>query len=226
MTALAFDVYGTLIDTAGVTTSLQTMVGDKAVRFSDLWRLKQLEYTWRYGLMGVYRNFRHCTRQALDLCCDQLECALTEQNKADLMQIYLELPVFDDVLAGLERLKNANVPMYAFSNGVPEDLETLLKHAQIFDFMEGIISVDDKKTFKPNPETYRHCMEKTATSPEQSWLVSSNGFDVCGARAAGMQAIWLHRNPAVRFDHWEADFGPNKEVFEFSEVADYFINKQ
>jgi len=157
MTALAFDVYGTLIDTAGVTTSLRSLVGDKASQFSDLWRLKQLEYTWRYGLMGTYRNFRVCTRQALDLCCQHLGCELSDQDKAVLMQNYLELPVFDDVQEALQRLKDGGIPMYAFSNGVPEDLEKLLKHAQIIDFMDGIISVDDKQTFKPDPATYLHC---------------------------------------------------------------------
>ena len=94
MTTLAFDVYGTLIDTAGVTNLLGTMIADKATNFSNLWRQKQLEYTWRYGLMGEYRNFRVCTRQALDYCCEQLDAPLSEDNRNALMAQYLALPVF------------------------------------------------------------------------------------------------------------------------------------
>ncbi len=223
MATLAFDVYGTLIDTTGVGLSLQVMVGEKSAQFTDLWRTKQLEYTWRYGLMGQYRNFRICTRQALDLCCEQLDCDLRETEKVALMEKYLELPAFDGVFAGLERLRTAGVPMYAFSNGVPEDLEKLLRNSQLYDFVDGIISVDDKQTFKPNPLVYQHCMDICGSGPDETWLISSNGFDVCGAVSVGMQAVWLQRNPAVIYDHWE--FKPNHVVSSFSEMVDIFINK-
>ena len=221
MKALAFDVYGTLIDTAGVTTSLREMVGDQAVAFSTLWRTKQLEYTWRYGLMGIYRNFRICTRQALDFCCAQLECDLSESEKSALMQKYLELPVFDDVLDGLEQLKSADIAMYAFSNGVPEDLQQLLTHAQIIDFMNGIVSVDVNKTFKPDPLVYQQFMEVAGVSPRNSWLISSNGFDICGAKAVGMHAVWLHRSPTICFDQWE--FQPDRIVTSFKKMTDLFV---
>ena len=221
MKTLAFDVYGTLIDTAGVTTTLRDMVGDQAIAFSTLWRTKQLEYTWRYGLMGIYRNFRICTRQALDFCCDQLECDLSEKDKSALMRKYLELPVFVDVFDGLEQLKSADIAMYAFSNGVPEDLQQLLTHAQIIDFMDGIVSVDVNKTFKPDPLVYQQFLEVAGSTPQNSWLVSSNGFDICGAKAVGMHAVWLQRSPAISFDQWE--FQPDKTVTSFEELTNLFI---
>lgn len=220
MTTLAFDVYGTLIDTAAVTTLLGKMVGDKAADFSNLWRQKQLEYTWRYGLMRKYHNFRICTSQALEFCCEHLGCELSAQDKADLMRQYLQLPVFEDVVDGLERLQSANVTMYAFSNGVPEDLAKLLGHAKIDRYLNGIVSVDGKQTFKPDPATYQHFLDSVGSSNADTWLISSNSFDVCGAVAAGMQALWLQRNPAVKFDHgaYQAD----KVATSFSEVADNF----
>ena len=221
MKALAFDVYGTLIDTAGVTTTLRGMVGDQAVTFSTLWRTKQLEYTWRYGLMGIYRNFRICTQQALDFSCEQLGCDLSMSEKSALMQKYLELPVFDDVFDGLERLRAADIAMYAFSNGVPEDLQQLLTHAQIIDFMDGIVSVDVNKTFKPDPLVYQQFMEVAGATPQNSWLVSSNGFDICGAKAVGMHAVWLQRSPTIHFDQWE--FQPDKTVTSFEEMTNIFI---
>ena len=220
MTTLAFDVYGTLIDTAGVTTTLDQFIGARATEFSNLWRLKQLEYTWRYGLMGEYPNFRVCTSQALDFCCDQLECPLSDENKQVLMEKYLDLPMFDDVLEGLKSLKNKGLKMYAFSNGVPEDLEILLKNAGALPYLDGIVSVDPDKTFKPNPKVYQSFVTQSGEPTEQCWLVSSNGFDVCGAVAFGMKALWLQRNPAVKFDHWQ--YRPTKVVSKFEEIIDSF----
>ena len=93
--------------------------------------------------------------------------------------------------------------MYAFSNGVPEDLEQLLAHAGIQNFLDGTVSVDPKQTFKQNPVVYQHFLDSTGSSLDDTWLISSNGFDVCGALAFGMRALWLQRNAAVIFDHWE-----------------------
>ena len=226
MTTLAFDVYGTLIDTAGVTGALEKLMDDAdaaatdAAKFSDEWRRKQLEYSFRYGLMGQYRGFRVCTRQALDHCCAQMQADFSPQARDDLMAQYLALPVFDDVAAGLARLSKAGVKMYAFSNGMPDDLEKLLGHAGVRDYFAGVVSVDEVSTFKPNPAVYRHFLKRARATARESWLISSNGFDICGARAMGMRAVWLRRNPAVVFDPWE--FTPDRQVATFAEVAALF----
>lgn len=217
MTTLAFDVYGTLIDTAGVTGRLGELIGDQAKEFSDTWRTKQLEYTWRYGLMRRYRDFRICTAQALDWTCDHLDCELGEAEREGLMATYLELPAFADVADGLLALKALDVGMYAFSNGVPEDLRSLLETAGLLDFLDGIVSVHEIETFKPDPATYAHMVSRGGSTDADTWLVSSNGFDVCGARAAGLNAFWLQRNPAIRFDHWE--FQPTHVVHDFTDIV-------
>lgn len=221
MTTLAFDVYGTLIDTAGVTRSLTSLVGDKAVAFSNLWRQKQLEYTWRYGLMGHYQDFNVCTQQALAFSIDQLECEISKADQVSLMEGYLTLPAFDDVMDGLEALKSAGLDMYAFSNGRPDDLSALLQHAGIDSYLSGIVSVDPKQTFKPNPVVYQHFVDSCGAAREDCWLVSSNGFDVCGAIAADMKAIWIQRNTANRFDYWAQQ--PTETIDSFSKLKNIFI---
>ncbi len=222
MTTLAFDVYGTLIDTAGVTGALEKLLGDDATaaEFSDQWRQKQLEYTFRYGLMGHYRDFRACTLQALDYCCAQRRADFSLRDRNNLMAEYLKLPAFNDVAAGLERLSQFGIKMYAFSNGTPDDLEQLLTHAGIRDFFHGVVSVHEVTTFKPNPAVYHHFLKRARASAKESWLISGNPFDICGARAAGMRAIWLRRNPATVFDPWE--FTPNHEAANFAEMAAIF----
>ena len=201
-TTLGFDVYGTLIDTQGVLSILQNMIPQKAKGFSQTWRDKQLEYSFRRGLMQNYVNFGVCTSQALEYTCLFYNVSLTDQQKSELLASYSTLPAFDDVAAGLTQLNNANYSLYAFSNGSADAVEALLKNAGIREFFAGIISCDDLKSFKPNPAVYSHFLRQSNASGDSAWLVSSNPFDVIGARSAGLHAAWVQRSSAAIFDPW------------------------
>jgi len=201
-TTLAFDVYGTLIDTNGVVTVLEALVGAKAVVFSQTWRDKQLEYSFRRGLMQNYQTFAVCTSQALDYTCAFYKVSLTEEQKAGLLSIYRVLPAFNDVKDGLTRLKADGFSLYAFSNGAADALEMLLNNAGIRDLFLGVISVDDIKSFKPNPGVYSHFLRQSKSTGGSAWLISSNPFDVIGAISAGMNAAWVKRSPEAIFDPW------------------------
>ena len=172
--ALAFDIYGTLIDPHGVVDELAQHVDDRAQEFSGVWRDKQLEYTFRRGLMGRYENFSVCTRQALDYTDSLLGTGLDESAKTALMQVYRMLPAYPDVPASLQTLADAGFRMFGFSNGVAEAVSGLLEHARIDQYFEGVVSVDTLGTFKPSPDVYRHFIEVAATDAEHCWLVSSN----------------------------------------------------
>lgn len=204
-TTLAFDVYGTLIDTNGVVAALQKLINDDAVKFSQTWRDKQLEYSFRRGLMQNYENFAVCTSQALDYACAFHKASLTDQQKAELLGIYRVLPAFNDVKEGLTRLKVAGFRLYAFSNGKADALEMLLDNAGIRDLFLGIVSVDDIKTFKPSPGTYCHFLRKAGATGCSAWLISSNPFDVIGAISAGLKSAWVRRSPEAIFDPWGID---------------------
>ncbi|GAB4552976.1 MAG: haloacid dehalogenase type II [Geothermobacteraceae bacterium] len=205
MTTLAFDVYGTLIDTHGVLAALENLVGDKALAFSNSWRDKQLEYSFRKGLMQNYQTFAVCTRQALDYCCALYQVELSEEQKQELMGVYRVLPAFDDVREGLTRLKAAGHRLFAFSNGAADALETLLTNAGIRELFEGVVSVDDIRSFKPNPAVYAHFLRKAGATGGEAWLISSNSFDVIGAISAGMKSAWVKRNPQAVFDPWDIE---------------------
>jgi len=201
-TTLGFDVYGTLIDTQGVLSILENMIPQKAKGFSQTWRDKQLEYSFRRGLMQNYVNFGVCTSQALEYTCQFYNVSLTDQQKSELLASYSTLPAFDDVVAGLTQLNNANYSLYAFSNGSGDAVEALLKNAGIREFFAGIVSCDDLKSFKPNPAVYGHFLRQSNASGDSAWLISSNPFDVIGARSAGMHAAWVQRSSAAVFDPW------------------------
>ena len=199
---LAFDIYGTLINTHGVVTRLQEFIGDEAQIFSNVWRDKQLEYSFRRGLMGSYQHFGICTSQALEYTDQFLQTRLSEEQKASLLAEYRVLPAFDDVVESLTTLRAAGHKMYGFSNGTPDAVEGLLAHAGIRDLFDGMVSVDPLQTFKPNPTIYQHMVKVGGASVDDTWLVSSNPFDVIGAVTVGMQAAWVQRSSSTIFDPW------------------------
>ena len=199
---LAFDIYGTLINTHGVVTRLQEFIGDEAQTFSNVWRDKQLEYSFRRGLMGSYQHFGICTSQALDYTDQFLKTNLSEEQKAALLAEYRVLPAFDDVIESLTVLKAAGHKMYGFSNGTADAVEGLLTHAGIRALFDGVVSVDPLQTFKPNPDIYQHMVKVGGASVEDTWLISSNPFDVIGAVTVGMQAAWVQRSSSTIFDPW------------------------
>lgn len=199
---LAFDVYGTLIDTHGVVSLLENIVGDKAKNFSSTWRDKQLEYSFRRGLMQNYEPFSVCTSHALDYTCAFYKVELSQNQIQSLLEAYRKLPAFNDVENCLKQLKGMNYPLFAFSNGTAEAVNTLLIAAGIRDYFDGIVSVDELKTFKPSPAVYSHFLRESKAHGSNAWLISSNPFDVIGAISAGMHGTWVQRSKDAIFDPW------------------------
>ncbi|MEJ1298545.1 MAG: haloacid dehalogenase type II [Candidatus Sedimenticola sp. (ex Thyasira tokunagai)] len=199
---LAFDVYGTLIDTHGITEMLEEFIGDQAAHFSSRWREKQLEYSFRRGLMSCYADFSVCTRDALNHTSNTLEHPLSDTEKEMLLNSYRYLPAFSDAIDALKALKADGHRLFAFSNGLPSDLNTLLENAAIDSYFQDIISVHEVKSFKPDPSVYHHFLERSGATASHSWLISSNPFDVIGALSCDMKAAWVQRSSDHHFDPW------------------------
>ncbi|KHF25047.1 haloacid dehalogenase type II [Solemya velum gill symbiont] len=214
---LTFDVYGTLIDTHGVVIRLQEYIGDKAQEFSQVWRDKQLEYSFRRGLMQAYETFAVCTSQALDYTDSFLGTALTAEQKTTLLAEYRTLPAFDDVKVSLEGLKAEGYALYAFSNGTADAVEGLLAAAGIDALFDGVVSVNDQQTFKPSPDVYRHLLDTTNASASETWLISSNPFDVIGAVSFGLNSAWVQRSNNSVFDPWGIE--PTHTITTLRELA-------
>ena len=215
---LAFDVYGTLIDTHGVVAKLEEIVGDRATDFSSTWRDKQLEYSFRRGLMQNYENFAVCTRDALEYTCDRYGLEIGQEDKQALLHIYRELPAFDDVEGALADLAARDCRLFAFSNGSAEAVETLLSAASIRDRFLGVVSCDDVRSFKPNPAVYAHFLRQAQATGDEAWLISGNPFDVIGAISAGMRGAWVRRTKDAIFDPWGIE--PTITVTSLAELAD------
>ncbi len=215
--AIGLDVYGTLVDPLGMAKYLQSSVGDPAAALADQWRAKQLEYTFRRTAMGVYENFDVCTAQALRFVLDSAQITLTEEGQRQLIDRYQELEAYPDTVAGLTRLKEQQFTLVAFSNGVEATLRRLLDHAGVMHLLERVVSVDELETFKPNPLVYAHLAERLNRARQDTWLISSNPFDVIGAKSAGLKAAWVRRNPQTAFDPWGIE--PDLVVSDLVELA-------
>lgn len=221
--ALAFDVYGTLVDPYGIQAQLERYLPDDAPRVSEVWRQKQLEYTFRLAAMESYEDFAHVTRKALDHALAVVGQDLDEDHKDDLMARYDGLPAFEDAEPGLGRMQEAGHEMAAFSNGSPAMISAVLDNAALRPYLSASISVDEVKTYKPSPKVYRHAAGRLGRPVDEVRLVSSNPFDVIGAEAAGMRAAWIDRSGGV-FD----TLGPRPEMIvgTLVELADALAKRQ
>jgi 2-haloacid dehalogenase len=192
--ALAFDMYGTLVDPVGISKQLERYLPEQALRLSEVWRQKQLEYTFRLAAMEHYEDFEQVTRKALDYALAVVGGELQPEQKDALIAQYNDLERFPDVEPGLERLKEAGHQMIIFSNGAPHMLQALMDAAELRPYFQGFVSVDEVKTYKPSPKTYRHAARRLERPIGEVRLVSSNPFDDIGAETAGMKSAWIDRS--------------------------------
>jgi 2-haloacid dehalogenase len=218
MPVLGFDVYGTLINPFGIEEHLRPVFGDRAKEASELWRTKQIEFMFRRALMQKYQDFNVCTAQALTYVSAQLAAPLSEHDRRTLLEQYLRLPAYPDTLGGLQMLQDRNFELVAFSNGTAEAVGGLLQRAGIAQCFSGIVSVEELRTFKPNPIVYEHLVTYARVPRESVWLISSNTFDVIGAKACGLRAAWVQRDSTRVFDPWE--FSPDIVVRNLQELSE------
>ncbi len=215
---IGFDVYGTLVDPVEMGAHLKSHIGDQAKAFGQLWHEKKVEYAFRRALMQKYEDFSVCTLQALRYCMEVFDIELPEEVQQQLVKEFANLDAYPDVIPGLIKLRDKGHSITAFSNGPETAVRKLLGNAEVLPYLNDVISVDDLKTYKPDPAVYQYLMQRTQATTSNSWLVSSNPFDVIGAKAAGMNAVWVKRNPDQIFDPW--DMEPDlivKDLIELSE---------
>ena len=188
-----FDAYGTLFDVHSVIEAGRAVTADPAA-LSLLWRQKQLEYTWLRSLMGRYEDFWAVTEAALRFSVRRLGLAADAAQLARLMDAYLSLACFPEVDAALARL--ANRPCAILSNGSPRMLAAAVASSGIGRHLQHVLSVDAVKTFKPAPAVYALGPQALGSPAGELLFVSSNAWDVAGAKAFGYQVAWCNRSGA------------------------------
>ncbi|HEY7542799.1 MAG TPA: haloacid dehalogenase type II [Methylomirabilota bacterium] len=188
-----FDAYGTLFDVHSVVEAGREITGDP-LALSTLWRQKQLEYTWLRALMGTYADFWAVTEAALRYAIRRLGLSANDAQVRRLMDAYLALACFPEVTAALRRL--AGRPRAILSNGSPAMLAAAVAASGLGPMLDHVISVDRVKTYKPSPRVYALGPETLGVPAGELLFVSSNGWDVAGAKAFGYQVAWCNRTGA------------------------------
>lgn len=189
--ALVFDAYGTLYDVHSVIRRCDEYWPGKGQALSQLWRQKQLEYTWQRSLMRRYVPFSQITREALAYACEALKLGPDEAGEHALMQEYLKLAAYPDVPGALEALEGKKAIL---TNGSPDMIEPLVKQSGLK--FDAVLSVDAVKQFKPVPEVYQLAVDRLGVAKEHIGFVSSNCWDALGAKSFGFRVFWINRTGA------------------------------
>ncbi len=192
--ALVFDAYGTLFDVHSVVSACNESFPGQGAALSQAWRAKQLEYTWLRSLMGRYEDFWRVTESALQFACKSLGLECPPARRARLMEAYLHLDPFPEVRQALSNLSDYSLAI--LSNGSPRMLRAAVESAGFKGVFSRVISVDEAKIYKPSPRVYRLAPEKLHVAKTAIGFVSSNGWDVIGAKSFGFWTCWVNRSRA------------------------------
>jgi 2-haloacid dehalogenase len=190
--ACVFDAYGTLFDVNAAAERCRGDLGDKAGPLAEIWRTKQLGYTWLRSLMDDYVDFERITEDALGYAMEALEID-NDVLAQRLMALYRELDAYPEVPDVLTQIRETGMTTAILSNGSPGMLEAAVAHAGIAAVLDRVLSVDELKIYKPHPTVYRLASERLAVPPEQICFMSSNAWDVAGVAHFGFRAVWVNR---------------------------------
>ncbi|WP_222917514.1 haloacid dehalogenase type II [Natrinema sp. SYSU A 869] len=215
---IAFDSYGTLVDVSAVAEPLSEHLDEYDPELvAKLWRERSLSYAMVGNAIEEYDSFyemnRHALRYALETCGVDID----EDEREEILSTYHDLPVFDDVHDGIERLRDAGYDCYIVSNGNEEMLKSLLEYADIGDLIEDTVSADEVEQFKPESELYRHAADRIGTPIEEIAFVAAGWWDVPGGIHAGMQGVWINRQDTL-WGPYEMD--PDLTIESFHDLAD------
>ena len=220
---IVFDLYGTLYDVHSVIRACEKFYPGQGVDMSNLWRQKQLEYTWLRSLMNRYVSFEKATEDALRFTCNQLGLPLDDETHQRLADAYLEINPYEDTPVALRKLKDEGIPLGIISNGSHRSIEEVVTNSEMNWAFEELISVEDVQVFKPHESVYSLAEKKMGCSREDILFISSNAWDASAASYFGFPVCWINRKNGA-FD--ELDARPKHMVNDLNEMADWLLEQR
>ena len=192
-----FDAYGTLFDVNSAVAAFRDKLGDIAASLSELWRTKQLEYSWLRSLMGCYAPFWQVTGEALDFALERFGIN-DPLLRSKLMGLYLELDAYPEVKATLQSLRSRGFKTAILSNGSKEMVVSAVRSAGLYNELDQLLTVEDVEIFKPHPSVYQTVLDRFDVAASEVAFQSSNGWDIAGAARFGFNTIWINRAKLVQ----------------------------
>lgn len=192
VSACVFDAYGTLFEVDSVARGAQEALGDRWRALSELWRAKQLQYTWLRGLAGHHADFWQVTGEALDFAMASLGIEDRGLHRR-LMDLYLGISAYPEVPATLSRLKEKGLKFAILSNGTPSMLAAATANAGIGSYFDAVLSVEEVGVYKPHPSVYGLACDRLGVPASEICFLSSNSWDAWSAKAFGLTTLWCNR---------------------------------
>ncbi|HMW54668.1 MAG: haloacid dehalogenase type II [Candidatus Accumulibacter phosphatis] len=214
--ACVFDAYGTLFDFNSAALAASDEIGENWQRLSELWRQKQLQYTWLRGLASRHADFWQVTGEALDFALNTLGIDRPGLRER-LMDLYLHLGCYPEVPETLHRLQAEGMRLAILSNGTPAMLAAVVHHSGLENVFDAVLSVEEVGVFKPHPAVYALACERLQLAPTAICFLSSNAWDAYSAKASGLRVLWCNRFGQVRERIPET---PDGEIKDLSALPD------
>ena len=213
--AIIFDAYGTLFDVNSVAEKCKDKIGNKWESFANYWRTTQLEYTWLRSLMNRHKDFWQVTEDSLDKSMQAFKIDSAMRN--ELLDLYKVLSTFPEVKEVLNKLKEKNYKLAILSNGTPFLLNELVKSNNLDNIFDDIFSIEEVKTYKPDPKVYNIPIKKYQIQKNEVAYLSANTWDVSAGGNYGFNPVWVNRNNSI-FDN--LDYVPKYQVKHLGELLD------
>jgi 2-haloacid dehalogenase len=212
--ACVFDAYGTIFDVHSAVARHANAVGQAAAEISDLWRAKQLEYSWVHSLMRRHVDFWELTNKALDYAL-AFHKVNDDRLRRALLESYLALDAYEETPIVLRKLRQADIKTAILSNGSPYMLQHAVESAGISGLIEKCLSIEEVRVYKPDPAAYQIAIAALKIqSPNEACFFSSNAWDVAGADAFGFHAFWVNRSNKPE------EYGLHKKVRRLTSLSD------
>lgn len=205
--AIIFDAYGTLFDVNSAAEKCKDKIGDKWESFANYWRTTQLEYTWLRSLMNRHKDFWQVTEDSLGKSMQAFKIDSSMRN--ELLDLYKVLSTFPEVKEVLNKLKKKNYKLAILSNGTPSLLKELVKSNNLDNVFDDIFSIEEVKTYKPDPKVYNIPIEKYQIQKNEVAYLSANTWDVSAGGNYGFNPVWVNRSNSI-FDN--LDYVPKYQV--------------
>ena len=213
--AIIFDAYGTLFDVNSAAEKCKGKIGDKWESFANYWRTAQLEYTWLRSLMNRHKDFWQVTEDSLDKSMQAFKIDSLMRN--ELLDLYKVLSTFPEVKEVLNKLKKKNYKFAILSNGTPSLLKELVKSNNLDNIFDDIFSIEEVKTYKPDPKVYNIPIKKYQIQKSEVAYLSANTWDVSAGGNYGFNPVWVNRNNSI-FDN--LDYVPKYQIENLSKLIE------
>jgi 2-haloacid dehalogenase len=210
--AIIFDAYGTLFDVNSAAEKCKGKIGDKWESFANYWRTTQLEYTWLRSLMNRHKDFWQVTEDSLDKSMQAFKIDSSMRN-----DLYKVLSTFPEVKEVLNKLKKKNYKLAILSNGTPSLLKELVKSNNLDNIFDDIFSIEEVKTYKPDPKVYNIPIKKYQIQKSEVAYLSANTWDVSAGGNYGFNPVWVNRNNSI-FDN--LDYVPKYQIENLSKLIE------